>query len=44
MTVDYSAFGEPVHVQIPKRSEVTDVTDLIGGAASEDDSGSGAYG
>ena len=44
MTVDYSAFGEPVHVQIPKRSEVTDVTDLMGGAASEDDSGSGAYG
>jgi hypothetical protein len=44
MTVDYSAFGEPVHVQIPKPSQVTDVTDLIGGAASEDDSMSGAYG
>jgi hypothetical protein len=44
MTVDYSAFGEPVHVQIPKRSEVTDVTDLMGGAASEGDSRSGAYG
>jgi len=44
MTVDYSAFGEPVRVQIPKRSQVTDVTDLMGGAASEDDSRSGAYG
>jgi hypothetical protein len=44
MTVDYSAFGEPVHVQIPKASQVTDVTDLIGGAASEDDPMSGAYG
>jgi hypothetical protein len=44
MTVDYSAFGEPVHVRIPKRSQVTDVTDLMGGAASEDDSRSGAYG
>lgn len=42
MTVDYSAFGEPVDVEIPKASQVTDVTDLMGGAG--DDSRSGAYG
>lgn len=44
MTVDYSAFGEPVVVEIPKPSEVTDVTDLVGGAGAEDGSRSGAYG
>jgi hypothetical protein len=42
MTVDYSAFGEPVDVEIPKPSQVTDVTDLMPGAG--DGSGSGAYG
>jgi hypothetical protein len=29
MTVDYSDFGEPVEVQIPPESEVTDLTDVI---------------
>jgi hypothetical protein len=42
MTVDYSAFGEPVDVEIPKPSQVTDFTDLMPEAG--DDSGSGAYG
>jgi LppX_LprAFG lipoprotein len=32
MTVDYSAFGEPVHVEIPKASEVTDVTKMMSDA------------
>lgn len=43
MTVDYSAFGEPVDVELPKASEVTDVTRMLGdaGAAGEK---SGAYG
>ena len=44
MTVNYSAFGEPVDIEIPKASEVTDVTDLMAGAEAEDDSRSGAYG
>jgi hypothetical protein len=44
MTVDYSAFGEPVEVEIPKPSQVTDVTDLLEGAGPGGDSGSGAYG
>ena len=41
MTVDYSDFGQPVDIEVPKRSEVTDLTDQmadVGGA------GSGAYG
>jgi hypothetical protein len=42
MTVDYSAFGEPVDVELPKASEVTDVTKMIdAGAAGEQ---SGVYG
>ncbi|MET1012227.1 MAG: LppX_LprAFG lipoprotein [Actinomycetota bacterium] len=43
MTVDYSAFGEPVDVELPKASEVTDVTKMMSdaGAAGEK---SGAYG
>jgi hypothetical protein len=43
MTVDYSAFGEPVDVELPKASEVTDVTKMLAdaGAAGEK---SGAYG
>ncbi len=42
MTVEYSAFGEPVDVELPKASEVTDVTKMmIQGAAGEK---SGAYG
>jgi hypothetical protein len=43
MTVDYSAFGEPVDVELPKASEVTDVTKMMAdaGAAAEK---SGVYG
>ena len=43
MTVDYSAFGEPVDVDLPKASEVTDVTKMLtdAGAAGEK---SGVYG
>jgi hypothetical protein len=42
MTVDYSAFGEPVHVQAPKASQVTDITDQMGDMSA--DERSGAYG
>ena len=42
MTVDYSAFGEPVDVEIPKASQVTDITDTMGDMAA--DERSGAYG
>lgn len=37
MTVDYSAFGEPVEVTLPKASQVTDVTRMMtdAGAAGE---------
>ena len=42
MTVDYSAFGEPVDVEIPKASQVTDITDLMGDMSA--DERSGAYG
>ena len=42
MTVDYSAFGEPVHVQVPKASQVTDITDQMGDMSA--DERSGAYG
>ena len=42
MTVDYSAFGEPVDVEIPKASQVTDITDMMGDMAA--DERSGAYG
>jgi hypothetical protein len=31
MTADFSAFGEPVHIQIPAPSEVTDMTDAMSG-------------
>ncbi len=43
MTVDYSAFGEPVDVELPNASEVTDVTRMMtdAGAAGEK---SGVYG
>lgn len=42
MTVEYSAFGEPVNVELPKASQVTDVTKMMTqGAAGEK---SGAYG
>ena len=49
MTVDYSNFGEPVHVQVPAESEVTDLTDATatqGGASGGADasSHSGGYG
>jgi hypothetical protein len=39
MTVDYSAFGEPVHVEIPKASEVTDVTKMMTDAGAGEKSG-----
>ena len=34
MTVDYSAFNEPVQIDVPPASEVTDVTDAMGGGAA----------
>ena len=30
MTVNYSAFGEPVQVEVPKASQVTDITETMG--------------
>jgi hypothetical protein len=42
MTVDFSDFGEPVDIEIPRRSEVTDVTEAMADAGAG--SGSGAYG
>jgi hypothetical protein len=39
MTVDYSAFGEPVEVDVPKPSEVTDVTDQMAGVGGGSDAG-----
>jgi hypothetical protein len=48
MTVDYSAFGEPVEVEVPKLSQVTDITDQMGDMDAGEKSGSGevseAYG
>lgn len=42
MTVEFSAFGEPVNVELPKASQVTDITKMMTqGAAGEK---SGAYG
>jgi hypothetical protein len=29
MTIDFSGYGEPVDIQIPPRSDVTDITDLV---------------
>jgi hypothetical protein len=40
MTVDYSAFGEPVDVELPEPSEVTDVTRMMTGAAASGDKSS----
>jgi hypothetical protein len=40
MTVDFSDFGEPVHIQLPDPSDVTDMTKALGDAGS----GSGSYG
>jgi hypothetical protein len=42
MTVDFSDFGKPVHIQIPDPSEVTDMTRGLGDAGMG--SGSGSYG
>jgi hypothetical protein len=39
MSVDYSDFGEPVDIQVPRPSEVTDMTETLAAGA-----GSGAYG
>jgi hypothetical protein len=30
MTVDFSDFGKPVHIELPPKSQVTDVTKLLG--------------
>ncbi len=42
MTVEYSNFGEPVDIEIPRPSEVTDMTKALADAGAG--SGSGAYG
>lgn len=42
MTVNFSDFGEPVDIEIPRPAEVTDVTDTLAAAGAK--SGSGAYG
>jgi hypothetical protein len=44
MTVDFSQFGKPVDIEIPRRSEVTDMTEILAGAGGGAGSGSGAYG
>jgi hypothetical protein len=44
MTVDLSEFGKPVDIEIPRRSEVTDMTEILAGAGQGAGSGSGAYG
>ncbi len=44
MTVDFSAFGKPVEIEIPRPSEVTDMTDALAEAGGGSGSGSGAYG
>jgi hypothetical protein len=40
MTVDFSDYGKPVEIEVPRRSEVTDMTDAMAGAGA----GSSAYG
>jgi len=42
MTVDFSDFGKPVDIRIPRASEVTDMTDAMADAGAG--AGSGAYG
>jgi hypothetical protein len=42
MTVDFSDFGKPVEIEIPRPSEVTDMTEALADAGAG--SGSGAYG
>jgi hypothetical protein len=42
MAVDFSDFGEPVDIEVPRRSEVTDMTDALAGVGAG--AGSGAYG
>lgn len=44
ITVDYSDFGKPVDIEIPRPSEVTDMTKALADAGSGSGSGSGAYG
>ena len=34
MTVDYSAFNEPVEIDVPPASQVTDMTEAMGGGAA----------
>lgn len=42
MTVDFSDYGKPVEIEVPRRSEVTDMTDAMADAGAG--AGSGAYG
>ncbi len=44
MTVDFSDFGKPVEIEVPRPSEVTDMTDALADAGKGSGSGSGAYG
>jgi len=44
MTVDFSDFGKPVEIEVPRPSQVTDMTKALAGAGSGSGSGSGAYG
>ena len=44
MTVDFSDFGKPVDIELPRPSEVTDMTKALADAGSGSGSGSGAYG
>jgi hypothetical protein len=44
MTVDFSDFGKAVDIEIPRRSEVTDVTGKLAGAGAGSGSGSGTHG
>jgi hypothetical protein len=46
MTADYSDFGEPVDIDVPRPSQVTDVTKMLGagGGAGGASGASSAYG
>jgi hypothetical protein len=44
MTVDFSDFGKPVEIEIPRPSEVTDMTEALADAGGGTGSGSGTYG
>jgi hypothetical protein len=44
MTVDLSDFGEPVDIEVPDPSDVTDMTDTLAGAGGAPGAGSGVNG